>query len=410
METRKRIYQAIFITMLFGIHLGLNAQTTAKSKRELQLSITETRTLRSAEGRYFGRASLQILKNGTWVMTYINSDHHWRSYDGQIEVMFSEDEGRTWTEPNTYTNGKPVKGLPGAPSPKESVRDPIESYIYLAPNGDLLISAMDRDMATRTSYGADFFARSTDNGKTWGPWIQTSQNGVPYPFFKHYNDMTQQCFVKDGIMYASSRATDMRAAAGNNNVPALFKSADNGKSWTFVNFIGKVEEANDDLYRSADSESGITLVGPNEIVAVLRHGMWPAPTHTTRSYDMGKTWTEAEDVSAKTDIWKRARIYTLKQLRHLSGAEDIPDWWDDDVLIGTGLLQVTEETRNVCLWYSLDKGNTWSSPFRLDQVTQDAGYGDLRMRKNGELVVVSYYGEWDEADIKQYVVSLELVK
>ena len=40
----------------------------------------------------------------------------------------------------------------------------------------------------------------------------------------------------------------------------------------------------------------------------------------------------------------------------------------------------------------------------LDEGAEDAGYGDLRMRKNGEIVVVSYHGHYEAAAIKQYVV------
>ena len=116
-----------------------------EGEQELRLRVKETTTLLTAPGRYFGRASLQILDNGVWIMTYIHSDHHWACHDGQIGVMLSKDEGRTWLPPNTFTDGNPVKGLPSAPSPIESPYDPIEPYIYLAPNGDLLIAAWDLD-------------------------------------------------------------------------------------------------------------------------------------------------------------------------------------------------------------------------------------------------------------------------
>jgi hypothetical protein len=105
--------------------------------------------------------------------------------------------------------------------------------------------------------------------------------------------------------------------------------------------------------------------------------------------------------------WKRARIYTLKHLKHLSRVETIPEWWNDSTLIGTGVHQDSVSTRNVGLWYSEDKGKTWSAPLDLDATTQDAGYGDVRMRKNGDLVVVSYHGAHDQASIKQYVVGIE---
>ena len=125
---------------------------------------------------------------------------------------------------------------------------------------------------------------------------------------------------------------------------------------------------------------------------------------------MGKTWTKPVRVSPSVKSWKRARIYTLEHLKHLSRVETIPEWWNDRILIGTGVHQVTVKTRNVGLWYSEDKGKTWSAPLDLDADTPDAGYGDLRMRNSGDLVVVSYHGAQDQASIKQYVVGVETHK
>ena len=88
--------------------------------------------------------------------------------------------------------------------------------------------------------------------------------------------------------------------------------------------------------------------------------------------------------------------------------ETIAERWNDRVLVGTGVHQVSLSTRNVGLWTSQDKGCTWSAPLDLDATTGDAGYGDVRMRKNGDLVVVSYHGSHDQASIKQYVVGIAI--
>ena len=136
MGSRTTVALCLFIAVLAGL--------TTHASGEVRLTIREVTSIRPThDGRYFARASLQVLANGVWVMTYVHSDHHWKSPGGQIEVMFSGDEGRTWAPPNTYLDGKPVSGLPSAASPKESPHDPVEPYIYLAPNGDLVIAAMD---------------------------------------------------------------------------------------------------------------------------------------------------------------------------------------------------------------------------------------------------------------------------
>ncbi|MFV1965388.1 MAG: sialidase family protein [Pirellulaceae bacterium] len=391
----------LFIAVLAGL--------TTHASAEVRLTIKEVMTIRPThDGRYFGRASLQVLANGVWVMTYIHSDHHWACHDGQIEVMFSADEGRTWAPPNTYLDGKPVSGLPSAASPKESPHDPIEPYIYLAPNGDLVIAAMDfvfpGQGKPRPGRGGIWTTASADDGRSWSKWSKVTFRGVPSG---GWGDLTQDSFLEGNTIYATSRLRDWR----HNNkpgktLPGLFKSTDNGRTWEFVSCC----DSERDWDRTGDSETGIERVGETELVVVIRGGFKTELPWLTRSQDMGKTWTKPVRVSSRVKSWKRARIYTLQHLRHMSGAETIPEWWNDSILIGTGVHQVSVNTRNVGLWYSEDKGNTWSAPLDLDANTQDAGYGDVRVRKNGDLVVVSYHGAYDQASIKQYVVGIETHK
>lgn len=393
------------VLCLFGA--VLTALTTC-ARAEVRLTIKEVTTIRPTyDGRYFGRASLRVLANGVWVMTYIHSDHHWKCHDGQIEVMFSADEGRTWAPPNTYLDGKPVSGLPSAASPKESPHDPIEPYIYLAPNGHLVIATMDAVFPgqgePRPGHGGIWITASADDGRSWSKWSRVAFRGVPGGGF---GDLTQDSFVDGDTIYATSRLNDWRKNKSGGSLPGLFKSADNGRTWEFVSCC----DSEMDWDRTADSETGIERVGETALVVVIRGGFKTELPWLTRSQDMGKTWTKPVHVSPRVESWKRARIYTLKHLKHLSGVETIPEWWDDRILVGTGVHQVSVKTRNVGLWYSEDKGETWSAPLDLDATTEDAGYGDVRMRKNGDLVVVSYHGAYDQASIKQYVVGIETDK
>ena len=400
---------------------ALLTSLTMQAGAEVRLTIKEVANIRPThDGRYFGRASLQVAANGVWVMAHVHSDHHWKEPGGQIEVMFSADEGRTWAPPNTYPDGKPVSGLPSAASPKESPHDPVEPYIYLAPNGDLVIAAMDaifppdKEVKPRPGHGGMWITVSADDGRSWSEWSKAAFKGVPGG---GCGDLTQDSFLDSKTIYATSRLSDWRKNQPGKllsaewfypgkTLPALLKSTDNGRTWDFVSCCDS--EMNWD--RTGDSETGIERVGETELVVVIRGGFKTELPWLTRSQDMGQTWTKPVNVNSRVKSWKRARIYTLKHLRHLSGVETIPEWWNDSILVGTGVHQTTVKTRNVGLWYSQDKGKTWSAPLDLDSDTPDAGYGDLRMRKNGDLVVVSYHGAHDQASIKQYVVGIETRK
>lgn len=387
----------------------------AASKPKIHLTVKETRTLRAAEGRYFGRPSLQILPDGTWVMVHIQSKHHWKDPQGQIEVMFSADEGRTWSDPNRCLDGTPVTGLPGRPSPAGSPYDPVEPYFYLAPNGDLIATAMSVDLSGLEAGkpcpadGCAWITVSSDGGRAWDAWRKVVFTNLPGGQSADHIDLTQDSFVDGASIYAAGRIRDKEHLVGNNNkaIAGLFRSADNGRTWQFLSHIDP--DVNWD--RTLDCETGIERVGPTDIVAVTRGTLQGcALPWLTSSSDMGKTWTRLVQAEEHVGSWKRPRIYTVRHLRHMSGAESISDWWNDRLLLGTGVDQVSADPflRNVGLWYSTDKGRSWSAPLSLDADTRDAGYGDLRMRKNGEVVVVSYHGSFDAAAVKQYVVGMDI--
>lgn len=386
---------------------------TDAASSSMALTITETRTLLARPGAYFGRPSLRILADGTWVMLYIRAKHHWENPDGQIEVMFSADEGRTWSAPNTCLDGTRVTGLPSRPSPPGSPYDPVEPYCYLAPSGELVATAMNVDLSGLGkgqpchADGCAWITVSADEGRTWDAWRKVTFTGLPPGQSPDTIDLTQDSFVDGDTVYASSRISDNSRTGGapNKAIAGLFRSADNGRTWQFVNHI----DPDHNWDRTQDCETGIERVGATEIVSVTRGTLQGcALPWLSRSHDLGRTWAKLVQPEAHVGSWKRPRIYTRQHLRHLSGVERIPAWWNDHVLIGTGVDQVSADPfrRNVGLWYSTDQGRSWSAPLHLDVDTEDAGYGDLRMRRNGELVVVSYHGSFAEAAIKQYVVSV----
>ena len=222
--------------------------------------------------------------------------------------------------------------------------------------------------------------------------------------FPNACDLTQDSFVDGNAIYASSRMGKAGKA-----MPGLFKSVDNGRTWQFVNYM----DPDVDWNRTADCESGIERVGESEIAAVIRGTLQGcALPWITRSNDLGKTWAKLVRADDRVCCWKRPRIYTYNHLRQMSGAETIPKWWNDRLLLGTGVIQVSAKPPRRQHWSLVfnRQGRHLERSLKLDKDTEDAGYGDLRMRKNGEFVVVSYHGSFKQAVIKQYVIHVDISK
>lgn len=416
----KRNSPLLYLLVMYFLILAPAGKVTAADpvssqtdKGKVHFTIKEEHTILTApqnetKGDYYGRPSLSILEDGTWVMVYIRSNHHWKDPQGRIEVIFSKDEGRSWSAPNTYTDGTSVEGMPGTPG--GSAWDPGEPFIYLTPDNRLVITSMKVDLSGVRPQSVDgaWLKVSSDGGRTWGEWTKAVFTSLPDTAKANDIDLTQDYFIDGKVIYASSRMGvwgDFKDTSP--KAPVLFfKSTNNGETWQFINYMDPTITWG----RTSDMECGIERVGKSEITAVIRGGRACEIPWLTRSTDMGRTWAEPVQADEKVLSWKRPRIYTYKHLVDMSKVKDIQNWWDDKLLLGTGVIQVAPDERNVGLWYSTDKGLTWSAPLPLDKITQDAGYGDLRMRRNGEIVIVSYHGSQERADIKQYIITMERSK
>ena len=59
--------------------------------------------------------------------------------------------------------------------------------------------------------------------------------------------------------------------------------------------------------------------------------------------------------------------------------------------------------RRNAIWISQDAGDTWTGPLYIAAQSQDGGYGDaLWNLANNFLVVITYKGTYEEADLIQY--------
>jgi hypothetical protein len=84
-------------------------------------------------------------------------------------------------------------------------------------------------------------------------------------------------------------------------------------------------------------------------------------------------------------------------------------WWNDQRLLMIGFVHTVSgdsQARTNAVWYSPDKGNTWTT-FLIDSYIGDGGYGSVLYNPVADQYVIwNYRGTLDEADVVQYNVSL----
>ncbi|HJY98180.1 MAG TPA: sialidase family protein [Patescibacteria group bacterium] len=352
----------------------------------ISLNVDSVSTLRSATNEWYGRAAVKV-KNGVVICCYRHGSHH-AVNDGELHIKFSSDYGATWTAEDTFTDSSAVSGFPMNPSTLNAGEDAGEPWLYLAPNGDLVLHMWRVDY--NVSGNGTYQSRSTDGGKTWSTSAQVDFTGIA-------NDSqvfaTDDDFVYNSVIYAGARIHD---ADQNPSESILIKSSDNGTTWEKVSTICANNEG---AGGTGAWEVGLEYLGNNTIIAELRM------QDLTRAYqrvstDMGATWGALTEMTSQIGIAGRQRVYTRT---HLKGESN---WWTDRYLIMTGFIHTTagsSQGRINCIWFSTDAGTTWSNPKRIDVSYEDGGYGDIFYNANtGKYVVISYRGTQAEASLIQY--------
>lgn len=352
---------------------------------------TESKTIVSGPN-WYGRTSMKV-KDGITIMAYREADfHHVNDFD-QIMVMFSEDYGETWTEPNVYIDDDPVTGMPSFPD--AGAADPEgagEPWLYLMPNGDLVIHMWKSDYGV-TNNGT-YQIRSTDGGKTWSsPALISFQfEGSTYP--NNLNIFsTDDDFVYNGVVYAAAREYQSFDTFDSAIRSWFIKSEDNGVTWELVSLIS--------AYTDVTNEVGLTYVGNNEIVAMVRE--FVTFGYQTRSYDFGATWGPLVDVTPRLGAMSRQRVNTRAQL------QGIANYWDDPVVICVGYVHVNpgnSHPRRAAVWVSKDRGLNWFGPFYMDAAGYDGGYGSVIYNPNtDEYVFTVYFAPLDDTNLNDGIIK-----
>lgn len=274
------------------------------------------------------------------------------SVKGRLDIVFSSDEGKTWTKPTTVVDSEFDDRNPAFGQAKDGTL--VVGY-WLAANYDA--SGKWHEDNTKTS---TWVTRSTDGGKTWEKpqQIDTSDlGGYGSPYGKILT-------MPDGAMlmaiYGSGGTSDgQRGKSG--DFSYLYRSTDNGKTWSRFSTIGE----------KRFNETGLLRLVTGELLAAMRtdkvQDVW-----LTRSKDGGKTWAEPVQVT--------------QPMVHPADLTDLPD---GRVLLVAGDRRNPFGVRGVV---GTADNIKWENEFKLvDTCTAtDCGYPSSVILKDGRILTVYY--------------------
>jgi hypothetical protein len=338
---------------------------------------------------WHGRASVKRRADGVLVLAYRDGSHH-AINDGALHVKFSNDDGATWTAPDTTLSGAAVSGFPMNPTGKTASQDAGEPWLYLAADGTLILHMW------RIDYDGDvdgtYQSVSSDGGETWSASAAVDFSGIAddIRIFATDDDFT----APDGTIYAGARMYDDAAQANCKSI--LIKSIDNGATWAYVSDISS--------YVTPTEEVGLEYLGGTTIIAILRAD-GNDKTYKALSTDMGASWSALSDITSTFQAAGRPRVYTRSHLKGLT------NWWDDPVLLACGFVFTTPGQslpgRRNAVWISPDRGSSWSGPFYVAAADDDGGYGDMFYDStNGRYVFVVNKGSATACDLMQYNLTI----
>lgn len=372
---------------------------------------------------WYGRCMIAILDANRWVMAIRSGINHiaWNTPRRRdtIHILTSSDEGRTWGKLDRWFDGSPIQGMPFEDGESHS-----EPGLYRMPNGDLVLQLWRKDYSEGTRQ-----MRSTDNGKNWTQDHERIEVLGVAGADGNRAIGTEDWFIdpeNPTHVYMAFEYYSYNGQAGS----LLARSTDNGRTYRFVSWIAPLADSAK-AYSGATFEPALEYVGNRTIVSVLRDmtnaSSDPAgDRHTwqTVSANMGTSFAPLTDITRKISggmpnaLWQRARLYkesnpTFQFNNRLSFARGEGRLWGFGIHSTSGGWGIGPHTRKPAVFWSDDNGENWWGPQLLHGPMfpgTDTGYGDLKRRRDGTFVGVTYYcppDKLDFADVEQYTFGMQ---
>jgi len=385
-----------------GVKLRPTGNLTITPQADITRIILRDGINKPDEPNRFDRPNTIRRADGIWVMVYREGRHHWEDqYKADATIRFLKPDG-TWTEDNTYLDGSPVVYDSRTPTPDNPETGPSEFKLLLCPNGDLLLHGWDIDYNVWNN--GTFQCRSTDGGKTWGPWSQI--NFLNAPIASTSIMMLEDTFIYDGVLYSATRYKD--ADTDPNEGGYFVKTVDNGITWEYISTI-----IHHTFGTRGVAEYSLEYIGNNRLVCFLRDKS-NCYTWIVFSDDFGATWgtprrIDNDDLILGTESCNFYRVRTFTD-SHLKGRNN---WWNDPFIVNNGYRNTVQcqsiNSRQPGIVLSNDRLTSMTKVQFVDNAApEDAGYGNSYYNDyTNKYGFITYYGYADRSDIREYQYEID---
>ena len=318
-------------------------------------------------GRYIGWPTIARAADGELLVVFSGDrDAHVCPF-GKTQMVRSRDGGSTWTKPETINN---------------TPLDDRDAGILVTRKGTILVTwftslafeehnpkrwkaeSAKISEADRTKWLGRWLRRSTDGGKTWGPFIDSVVNSPHGPI-----ELRDGRLLYLGVNLLAGSRRGPKPPTGQRMAAA--ESRDDGKTWTVIGFVSPPKG----VAESGFHELHCVEAADGTLVGMIRHHGQPGDRvlWQTGSRDGGKTWA----VARPTTIWGLPPH--LIRLR------------DSRLLLTYGHRRKPFGQRAVL---SDDHGKTWDTD-HLILIRDDAPNGDLgypaSIQMDDETILTIYY-------------------
>lgn len=322
--------------------------------------------------RHVHPADLIKLNNGDLlIMTREASEHI--SNDGDVIMLRSKDQGKTWGEKQVIAGIKDVDEREGCGIQLKDGTIMVGVFynnLYTKDGSYGLYSAERNLTDPDKRYLGAYTIMSKDNGKTWSEpsFIETA--GMPFLNVEGPTDAPIE--MPDGSIVIGIIGYNFKGDPKNSSA-VMLRSTDKGISWKYLSIIAGDPEGK----LGGFLEPGIVRTKSGRIVAGLRNHAPEQAIWTTYSDDDGKTW---------------APVQRTTMIGHPA---DLIELLDGRLMMSYGIRTQHAMPAGIRACFSSDKGKTWDITtevqIRNDFINWDVGYPESLELADGRVLTVYYY-------------------